>query len=177
MPQLNYPDGTTAYIRSSTALNKLFNSSGELFGTKISVVDSSGTETQIASSTGLLYSEGKPVRFESNYLGSASTSVDIPNYGLSAVNASTGVAKNKYTLAAPDIGVEKTIYAVTVNTTDIPVVYSGSTAIVFRDGSTGAEKLYIEFNTKYASVNLVGISTSRWLVTSYVGDVSFSTST
>jgi hypothetical protein len=176
MGQINFPDGSTVYVRNSTALNKVFDPTGKVFSAGgFYAIDSSGAETQIATSTGLTYSEGKAIRFGSCVTG-ASTSSNITNYGISSVNISTGIGEKVYTLNPPDIGVSKTLYAYTANTSDYPVIYTGSTAITIRDGTTALGTLLrVQLKNNYASVTMVGITTSAWLLTSHEGAVTFTT--
>jgi hypothetical protein len=119
------------------------------------------TEFRIASSTGLLYSNGNPIgRSETG-----STATNLTADGVSFLAYSS--AANTYTLDAPVTGVIKSLVLGTTlvaDSTAIAIsVYTGSTAIHILDNSTAiALKLYANFLPPMGSIQLVGLSTILW---------------
>jgi len=134
----------------------------------------SSTKVQISSSTGRSYNEGNRV----NTAEDGSTGTNLANHGVSLLTYST--AANLFTLDAPVAGRKKEIV---LNSTVAPdataiafSVYSGSADIFIRDNSTTFTKpLYVNMLPPYASVSLIGLSTSEWGVLSSFGAVDFST--
>lgn len=145
----------------------------------------SSTEQLIASATGLLYSEGVPIKapsgattsFNAHLLDVVSwTSLGLspsttPAYGITFVdaNGSSGDPSTSpavLSLAAPIVGVKKTIIfdttAAYINTLD--VLLGGGSII----GSSGIDT-YLAFSslaTVPQSVTLVGITTALWAIES-----------
>ena len=134
------------------------------------VIGSSNSTTFLGSTDWKLYA--------SNLNETGSTSTNLSAKGLSLV-AYSSVA-NTFTLSPPETGVEKIIAmdsTKVADSTSIAIsIYSGSTAILFRDNTTTyTEKLYINMLPPYAGVKLVGLSTSKWGVLGTHGAVQFST--
>lgn len=108
----------------------------------------------------------------------ASTSANLTAYGVSYLSYST--AANKYTLAAPITGVEKTIILNSTKVMDSTAIntniYTGSTAITIMGNSTTyKDNLYINIQPPYASIRLLGLSTAQWGVIGTYGAVQLST--
>ena len=109
-----------------------------------------------------------------------STATGLVNYGVSLLAYSSDAGK-AYTLAAPAVGINKTVV---LNTTAVPdttgvfsSVYTGSTAIFIMDNSTTyAPKLYAGFGPPYSLVELVGVTTALWGIKAAYGNAKFSTS-
>lgn len=169
------------------------------------VKDSSNTERQLWDTTGALYpggvkmTPGSTLAFTvadtttvqtltNKTLGAGtvsnvetgSTATSLVNYGVSLLAYSSDAGK-AYTLAAPAVGVGKTVV---LNTTAAPdttgvfsSVYTGSTAIFIMDNSTTyAPKLYAGLGPPYSLVELVGVTTALWGVRAAYGNAKFSTS-
>ena len=108
----------------------------------------------------------------------ASTTVNLKAFGVSIVPYTT--ADNTFTLDAPITGVRKSII---MNSTLAPDavakdtnIYTGSTAIFIKDNSTTYNpKLYASLQPPFASLELLGLSTSEWGVIGSHGAVQFST--
>jgi hypothetical protein len=142
------------------------------------------TEFKIAGSTGLLYSQEKPVFmpastvFNPYYVETltASSGGVTPStataYGVTLINCAAGdlsTSPRLITLAAPITGVEKTIVfgstAAYINTLDVDL--GGDAGVAHITGSTTAR--FIAFSslaTEYQTVTLVGLSTALWGVKS-----------
>lgn len=95
------------------------------------------------------------------------TIADIPNTGVSVISST---AAERYVLGPPVAGAVKTLVAMPSNTTTITVelssVSSGDSVVLLH--STGvATATEIVFGSTVAAtrVDLVGLSTSQWLVT------------
>lgn len=99
---------------------------------------------------------------EIRYGATASTGAVLPNYGLSIVSANAGSGSNTFTMSAPYVGAVKKLYCSLANTSDMAVVYSGSTATFIGPG-TG---LRLKFTQPGQVAQLIGVSTSRWGVMS-----------
>ena len=101
------------------------------------------------------------------------TGVNLDDGGFSIVNTASA-AKRVYTLDAPAAGVEKTIFAQTVNSGANRPVVDATTGITF-DGSNQ----YANFTAAGAAMRLVGLSATRWSVISReptTAGVTFTTS-
>lgn len=119
------------------------------------------TEFQIASATGLLYSDGNPL----GRIETGSTASNLVADGVSFLDYSS--AANTYTLDAPVTGVIKSLVldsTLVADSTAIAIsVYTGSTAILIYDNSTAiAPKLYVNFLPPLGTIQLVGLSTIAW---------------
>jgi hypothetical protein len=135
------------------------------------------TEFQIANSTGLLYSQGKPIympdstAFNPYYVETvvtgSSENPTLTPYGMTLVNALAGVNSSALTinLPSPITGVEKTVV---VNSTAAIGAHLhmnlGTASIQFC--SSDANFSYIKFSSagQYQSITLKGMSTSKWAV-------------
>ncbi len=103
-----------------------------------------------------------------------STATNLTNYGISAVGSTA--AKNKYVLDAPLPGVRKTIYTDLADSTRYPIVYGGGA--LFESGSTKlADALYVSLQGVGSAVDLIGVSTAKWLAVGEVGTVAYTTTT
>jgi len=88
-----------------------------------------------------------------------STAITIPNYGVSEL---LSTAANTYVLGAPDEGIRKTLYSVTTTSAAVIVRGSTGTTVTF-DNQANTQ---ITFNaTVDMIVDLLGVSSTRWLVT------------
>lgn len=90
----------------------------------------------------------------------SSTSLVIPNYGVTDVSATTAV---EYTLAPPEAGIMKTIISLSSGST--ARVVRGSTAATVKFNNQGGTQ--ITFNATVDScVRLLGVNSTRWTVLS-----------
>jgi hypothetical protein len=116
--------------------------------------------------------------YAKDFSESGSTASNLTPFGISTISYSS--AANTYTLAAPITNVEKVII---LNSTKVPDstaintrIYTGSTAItIMSDSTTYVENLYINVQPPFASIRLLGLSTSQWGVLSKHGAVQLST--
>lgn len=96
-------------------------------------------------------------------VATATTTASLANYGVSFVSATTG-ADNVYTLSAPDAGVRKTLYCTAASSSDTVTVFATTLVSIGEITSTAAYR-----NVIFGSpgiVELVGLTTARWAVTS-----------
>lgn len=111
-----------------------------------------------------------------------STATSFKNYGITTIPfPDTDTAR--YTLDAPSIGISKRVlmYSTTLSpgSTDTAVFIGTSTDVTLL-GSTAyfsKDDASISMTYPWGMVDLVGISTSAWLVTGQYGNVSYSTAT
>jgi len=134
------------------------------------VIASTNSTTFLGSTDWKLYA--------SNLNETGSTSTNLSAKGLSLISYSS--VANTFTLAPPEKGVEKVIAMDSTKVADSTAIaisiYSGSTAIFFRDDSTTyTEKLFINMLPPFSSVKMIGLSTSKWGIISNKGAVQFST--
>ena len=104
----------------------------------------------------------------------ASTGVTIPNYGQTVVKST--VALRTYVLQAPVPGVEKVLVCTLCTTAQIAKVTFGSAVSVFAAVGQGSTLHSVKFNHPNQTVTLMGLSTTRWLVTGSNNSPTFSTS-
>lgn len=134
------------------------------------------TEFKIAGSTGLLYSQGRPVftpdstafnPYSAETIAAGSSQGEtMKAYGVSVINAVAGVNSSALTtyIQAPLIGVRKTIL---VNSTaDLAGnlnVDLGAGISMVRNSSDAAFR-YISFSTlgTHQSLDLIGVTTATW---------------
>jgi hypothetical protein len=134
------------------------------------------TEFKIAGSTGLLYSQGRPVFTPDSTVfnpyvaetiaAGSSQGETMKSYGVSVINAVAGANSSALTtyIQAPIIGVRKTIL---VNSTADLVgnlnVDLGSGVSMVRNTSDAAFR-FISFSTlgTHQSLDLIGVTTAKW---------------
>lgn len=96
-------------------------------------------------------------------LTAASTGTTITNKGLTTIASGTAASK-VFKLAKPDrVGARKTIIAISATTGDVVVLAGPSTATTF-SGTTLGRLTFSTGAGRYRSVDLVGASTSAWLI-------------
>lgn len=100
--------------------------------------------------------------------GSTGTGAAIGNAGVTTIS-STGGTRN-YSLASPITGVSKTLFCTAGSTANLAKVDAGA-GVTF-DGSNR----YATFNGAGDCLDLVGLSSTRWLIRNNVGSVALSTS-
>ena len=104
-------------------------------------------------------------------LTSTSTGTEIFNYGVTTINSGSTTGTNAYAMADPkSAGLNKS-FAVTVGTTDAPIV-SVSTGINFF-GSTGST-LTFSTGTGEKWLQLVATSTAEWAIVAQSTGVTIS---
>lgn len=129
------------------------------------------TEFEIIGSTGLVKSNGIP----QNYFEDGSTAANLKAYGISLLAASTAAGTmKKYTLDAPVKGaVKELILQSTVapmGSSDATQVGTGSSdidIISFNTTVVAVDYRNIAMQTPYTYAKLVGVSTSRWVLTNW----------
>ena len=105
-------------------------------------------------------------------LTSTSTATAVLPYGVTTITAGTTVGTNNFALASPKVaGVHKYI-AVTVATTDAPILSQASTATTFFGSTNGLATFSTGAGEKFLS--LVATSTSVWAVVGQSTGVTFS---
>lgn len=111
----------------------------------------------------------------------STTSTEILNYGITSLAVATAAATTGssygttevggvYALAAPEPGVEKTIYTASNHSTML-ISVQFSTGVT---GNTSAGSTFggLSFNGKGQAVTLMGLSTSKWQLLSISGSAS-----
>lgn len=88
-----------------------------------------------------------------------STGTALQNYGNSLVKST--VSNRKYTMNAPTVGVQKTIWCTQCTTAQIAqVVFTGAT--IFPAVGSGSTIHSVKFNHPNQSISLMGLSSNRW---------------
>lgn len=104
----------------------------------------------------------------------ASTGTTIPNYGQTIVKST--VALRTYVLQAPVAGVEKTLFCTNATTNLLAKVTFGSAVSVFANVGQGSTLHSVKFNHPNQSISLMGLSSTRWLITGSNNSPTLSTS-
>lgn len=146
MGQINFPDGSSGFVKDSTTFHKLF------------------------TSTGLQYSNDVPLNYVETITcssGGVSPSTITP-YGISYITVATGdpsTSPRLVSIGNPIPGVEKTIIfastAAYVNTLDVDL--GADSGVGHITGSTTAR--FIAFSTlasEFQAVTLMGLTTALW---------------
>lgn len=103
----------------------------------------------------------------------STTGTEIINYGVTSLAVATEAATTGssygtaetggvFALAAPEPGVEKTIYTASQHST-MAIVVAMSTDVFIQSSSLGSSFGGITFNAPNQFVRLIGVSTSKWL--------------
>jgi len=166
-----YINGTT---NGSTDLTVL-DSTGALYGNGI-YARSGSTAVQVASSTGLTYNQGVPIAYvETVAVTSAGASPStVTPYGLTyCVPNTTGgdfsTSARTIVVGAPIPGVPKVIRWGSTGASANTLWVDLTTNCGVMDSTGGSSHRYISFSTlgtQPQTLNLLGISTSVWMVTS-----------
>lgn len=90
------------------------------------------------------------------------------NYGMTAISSSSGT---RSIASAPSVGLQKQIYFDLTGSTLLRKIYSGSSLITF----DGTNTVFI--SSAAGVLNLLGLSTTRWLITGNTGAGTLGTTT
>ncbi|HSC58820.1 MAG TPA: hypothetical protein VLC11_04610 [Gemmatimonadales bacterium] len=104
----------------------------------------------------------------------ASTGTTIPNYGQTIVKST--VALRTYVLQAPTAGVNKVLFCTNATTSLLAKVTFGSAVSVFANVGQGSTLHSVKFNHPNQSISLMGLSSTRWLITGSNNSPTLSTS-
>lgn len=104
----------------------------------------------------------------------ASTGTTIPNYGQTIVKST--VSLRTYLLQNPVAGVEKVLACTQCTTSLLAKVSFGSAVSVFANVGQGSTIHSVKFNHPNQTISLLGLSTTRWLITGTNNSPTLSTS-
>lgn len=133
-----------------------------------SIYTKQGSTEMVIGSTSLLTIDGTLqqnglVNFSTNYVLMGSTvGTTITSYGVSVLaGRSTDGGALTYTVAAPRVGVRKTIFVTSANTTDRVIVdFNNNTFIGY-----GTQDILV-FTVPGTAATLIGVTTSTWAIES-----------
>jgi len=103
---------------------------------------------------------------------SESNSATLPNYGASLITATS--AATPFGLAAPGLGVRKTIICLNATTTNTAVVTCASGSYIYATTNVSTASDVMTFNADNEVIELMGVSTATWAVLSNNNGVAFS---
>ena len=162
-------------------------------GENLSVVDSSGSTYQVVTSTGggafgavtcasltstgAIYSTAAVSSYSVplNYVETGSTASNLKAYGVSLLDASTAAGTmKKYTLGAPIKGIAKELILQStiapMGSSDATQVMTGSSnidIISYTSTAVAIDYTNIAMQTPFTYARLLGVSTSRWILTDF----------
>jgi len=105
----------------------------------------------------------KSIRHVVTNATSATTGTDLPNHGFHTVDESGATSADVHRLAAPAPGVPVTIGCASTSTAVRAVIFASGVTCISTNGASGSS---MKLRGPGAVVNLVGISTSQYMVTS-----------
>ncbi|MFH1730134.1 MAG: hypothetical protein ABIF82_00605 [Planctomycetota bacterium] len=140
-----------------------------LYSGKVHLVEGA-TELTVETGGSLVVESGGYVQ---EPVDTASTGTTMKAFGVSFLGART--AKKVYTLAEPTVaGLRKTIYTTVAGTSKHAYVGGGGTVSF----STATTSLALRFSKAVGGyVDMVSVSTARWLVVSKTSSVTYTTGT
>ena len=167
MADATYPVSGTGVYREQGGNRLVVGSTGQITGATSDNLVINSTGITIGSTGRLGIQAGGLITLP---VTTGSTTVDVSNCGLTAITATSGGGAQVFNIADPVAGVLKTIVCLVANSTDTATL-KASTTVSFDNATKNRYRFVAE-----GAVHMVGVSATRWAVTSVSTAIAFATS-